>query len=136
MPISVFLFSVFGPISDLLLLIHDLCKKCFWQRGKKLFFFSKNTIKIVFFKGSPPQYHPKTCFTNWQLVCHKKVYFIKISGFLVPFLPSNHCFCKAKSFLEKVRVCVPGFLGETLIGQKWCTLSWLFSNESQILHRK
>ena len=38
-------------------------------------------------------------------------------------MASNHYFCKAKSFLEKVRVFVPGFLGETLIGQKWCTLS-------------
>ena len=41
----------------------------------------------------------------------------------MPFLASNHYFCKAKSFLEKVPDFVPGFLGETLIGQKWCTLS-------------
>ena len=41
----------------------------------------------------------------------------------MPFLTSNHYFCKAKSFLEKVPDFVPGFLGETLIGQNWCTLS-------------
>ena len=51
--ISVFLFSVLGPISHLLLVIHHLCKTIFfvWQRGQKNlgFFsrlcFSKNTIK-------------------------------------------------------------------------------------------
>ena len=78
----------------------------------------------------------------------------------MPFLASNHYFCKAKSFWEKVPDFVPGFLGETLIGQKWCTLSsaqlkdnekkkkklwnhyfsaviwlWLFSNQSQMWHR-
>ena len=41
----------------------------------------------------------------------------------MPFLASNHYFCKAKSFWQKVPDFVPGFLGETLIGQKWCTLS-------------
>ena len=39
------------------------------------------------------------------------------------FLASNHYFCEAKSFLEKVPDLVPGFLGETLLGQNWCTLS-------------
>ena len=50
-------------------------------------------------------------------------FYKKNSVFLVPFLPSNHYFCKGNSFLEKVPDFVPGFLGETLIGQKWCTLS-------------
>ena len=49
--------------------------------------------------------------------------FKKNQWFLGAFLASNHYFCKAKSFLEKVPDFVPGFLGETLIGQKWCTLS-------------
>ena len=51
----------------------------------------------------------------------KNVYFF--SDFEVPFLASNHYFCKAKSFWEKVPDFVPGFLGETLIGPKRCTLS-------------
>ena len=113
--------------SDLLFSIFPK-QKLFLAKRQKFrvfldFVFQKNTIKIGFFlKGSSSQHHPKTCFTNWQLVSLKNVYFKKISVFLVPFLPSNHYFCKAKSFLEKVRDFVPGFLGETLIGQKWCTL--------------
>ena len=100
----------------------------FWgQRGQKnwvFLFFQKHYKNRFFIRGSPCQYHPKTCFTNCQLVTPKNVFFIKkLVFFLVPFLPSNHYFCKAKSLLEKVPDFVPGFLGETLIGQKWCTLS-------------
>ena len=56
MPISVFLFSVFGPISDLFVLMHHLSQIVFFsQRGniKRCFrhCVSKNTIKIVFLKG-------------------------------------------------------------------------------------
>ena len=46
-------------------------------------------------------------------------------------MASKHYFCKAKSFWEKVPDFVPGFLGETLIGQKWCTLSSAQLEESK-----
>ena len=36
-------------------------------------FFKK---KAFFERGLPSQYHPKTCFTNWQLVSPKNVCFI------------------------------------------------------------
>ena len=76
-----FLFCVIGPISDLWLVIQHL-SKIFGQRGKEFRVFghrfSKSTIKIGFFEtGLPSRYHPKTCFTNCQLVTPKNVYFIK-----------------------------------------------------------
>ena len=46
MPISVFLFSVFGPISDLLLLIQYLSKNIFWgKEANNLGFFWTSFFK-------------------------------------------------------------------------------------------
>ena len=77
-PISVFCFLALPQLVTSYFLFIIFPKNCFWQRGKKFwdFFdtvFPKSTIKIGFIKKGPSsQHHQKTCFTNCQLVCHKK----------------------------------------------------------------
>ena len=90
----------------------------------------------------------------------QNVYFIKNSVFRCLFCSDTTIFVRQRRFWKKCAFLCPVFWVGTLIGQKWCTLScaqlekkkktkklwnhyfsaviwlWLFSNQSQMWHRK
>ena len=96
-----------------------LFKKPFFRKLAKWCF--RKHYKNRVFEGCLVLSNLTNWFTNCKLVCHKKC--IVLTQLVL--LLSNHYFCKAKVVVwQMTGFCALFFWGggETLIGQKWCTL--------------